>query len=290
MKNFFRNKFFYIMTVIALTVAIVTTVFYSMGLTFVFRDAVGMLLTPMQKVFNYGAEAIDGFTAYFYKFDEIVDENVALKERVAELEAQIYDSRELEESYLWLSDFLDLKVQHTDFEMTPAVVTGRESGNYSSVLTLDVGSGAGIERNMPVVTSVGIVGRVTEVGYNWCKVTTIVEAQSSVGAFIERTEEAGIVEGRFELASDGLCEMLYLPADTKAAVGDRVLSSGYGSVYPRGLVIGYIEDISANKYSRSIVVKLRCAVEFSDLTKVMIITNYGTSTDSSEEVPGVGRR
>ena len=98
MKKFFKNKFFYIMTVITLVVTIVPTVFYSMGLTFVFRDAVGMVLTPLQKVFNYAAEGIDGFTAYFYKFDELVDENAALKERVAELEAQIYDARELEEA------------------------------------------------------------------------------------------------------------------------------------------------------------------------------------------------
>ena len=288
MKNFFKNKFFYIMTVIALLVTIVPTVFYNMGLTFVFRDMVGMVLTPMQKVFNYGAEAIDGFTSYFYKFDEIVAENVALKERVAELEAQIYDARELEDAYAWLSEFLDLKVQHTDFEMTPATVTGRESGNYSSVLTLDVGSGAGIERNMPVVTSIGIVGRVTEVGYNWCKVTTIVESQSSVGAFIERTDEAGIVEGKFELASDGLCEMNYLPIDSAVEVGDRVLSSGYGSVYPRGLVIGYVEEIGTNKYTRSLEVKVRCAVEFSSLTNVMVITNYDLSA-GEDEVPGVGR-
>lgn len=288
MKNFFKNKFFYIMTVIALLVTIVPMVFYNMGLTFVFRDMVGMVLTPMQKVFNYAAEAIDGYTAYFYKFDEIVAENVELKERVAQLEAQIYDARELEEAYAWLSEFLDLKVQHTDFEMTPATVTGRESGNYSSVLTLDVGSGAGIERNMPVVTSIGIVGRVTEVGYNWCKVTTIVEAQSSIGAFIERTDEAGIVEGKFELSSDGLCEMNYLPGDSSVAVGDRVLSSGYGSVYPRGLVIGYVEEIGTNKYTRSLEVKVRCAVEFSSLTNVMVITNYNLSA-GEEEAPGVGR-
>lgn len=288
MKNFFKNKFFYIMTIIALLVTIVPTVFCNMGLTFVFRDMVGMVLTPMQKVFNYGAEAIDGFTSYFYKFDEIVEENVALKERVAELEAQIYDARELEDAYAWLSEFLDLKVQHTDFEMMPAAVTGRESGNYSSVLTLDVGSGAGIERNMPVVTSIGIVGRVTEVGYNWCKVTTIVESQSSVGAFIERTDEAGIVEGKFELAAEGLCEMNYLPIDSAVEVGDRVLSSGYGSVYPRGLVIGYVEEIGTNKYTRSLEVKVRCAVEFSSLTNVMIITNYNLSA-GEEEAPGVGR-
>jgi rod shape-determining protein MreC len=62
---------------------------------------------------------------------------------------------------------------------------------------------------MPVVTAQGIVGRVTEVGYNWCKVTTIVEAQSAVGAFLERTDDVGIVEGDFALSASGICEMNY---------------------------------------------------------------------------------
>ncbi len=287
MKNFFKNKFFYIMTVIALVVTIVPTVFYSMGLTFLFRDAVGILLTPFQKGFNYAAEAIDGFAGYFYRFDRIVEENAELKERVAELEAQIYDARELEDAYAWLTDFLDLKAQHTDFGMMPAAVTGRESGNYASVLTLDVGYGAGIERNMPVVTSIGIVGRVTEVGYNWCKVTTVVEAQSAVGAFIERTDDVGIVEGKFGLSADGICEMNYLPSDASVEVGDRVLSSGYGSVYPRGLVIGYVEEVGVNPYTRGLDVKVRCAVDFSALTDVMVITSY--TVEAVGEAPGVGR-
>ncbi|MGN1347048.1 MAG: rod shape-determining protein MreC [Eubacteriales bacterium] len=274
MKHFFRNKFFYIMTVLALLFTIVPSVFYSMGLTFVFRDAVCFLLTPMQKVFNYAAEAVDGFAAYFYKFDELVEENNTLRERVAELEAQNYDAAELAERCAWMSDFLEMKTQHTDYKMMSASVTGRESGNYSKVLTIDAGSGAGVERNMPVVTSEGIVGRITEIGYNWAKVTTIVEAQSSVGAYIERTDDAGICEGKFELSADGLCRLSYLPAEAEVRVGDRVLSTGFGSVYPRGLVIGYVESVGVNEYTRSPDVTVKCAVDFSDLSKVMIITDY----------------
>jgi len=275
------------MTVIVLVLTIVPTVFYSMGLTFVFRDAVGTILTPLQKAFNYAAEGIDGFAAYFHRFDELKEENAALKERVTELEAQIYDARELEDAYAWLSGFLDLKVQHTDFRMMPASVTGRESGNYASVLTLDVGSAAGIRRNMPVITSVGIVGRVTEVGYNWCKVTTLAEAQSAVGAFIERTDDVGIAEGSFALSFEGLCALNYLPADASVEEGDRVLSSGYGSVYPRGLVIGYVEEVGVNPYTRTPDVKVRCAVDFSSLTSVMVITDYTVSVD--DEGQGAGR-
>lgn len=274
MKQFFKNKFFYIMTVLALLLTIVPSVFYSMGLTFVFRDAVCVLLTPMQKVFNYATEAVDGFAAYFYKFDELIEENIALRERVAELEKQNYDAAELEERSAWMSSFLEMKTQHTDFKMLSASVTGRESGNYSKVLTIDVGTGAGVSLNMPVVTSEGIVGRITELGYNWAKVTTIVEPQSSVGAYIERTEDAGICEGTFDLSADGLCRLSYLPAEAEAEVGDRVLSTGFGSVYPRGLVIGYVETVGINEYTRSPDVTVKCAVDFSELTQVMIITDF----------------
>jgi rod shape-determining protein MreC len=274
MKQFFKNKFFYIMTVLALLLTIVPSVLYSMGLTFLFRDAVCVLLTPMQKVFNYATEAVDGFASYFYKFDELVEENIALRERIAELEKQNYDAAELEERSAWMSNFLEMKSQHTDFKMLSASVTGRENGNYSKILTIDVGTGAGVTKNMPVVTSEGIVGRITELGYNWAKVTTIVEAQTSVGAYIERTEDAGICEGQFDLAPDGMCRMSYLPAEAQIAVGDRVLSTGYGSVYPRGLVIGYVETVGINEFTRSPDVTVKCAVDFSELTQVMIITDY----------------
>lgn len=274
MKQFFKNKFFYIMTVLALLLTIVPSVLYSMGLTFLFRDAVCVLLTPMQKVFNYATEAVDGFASYFYKFDELVEENIALRERIAELEKQNYDAAELEERSAWMSNFLEMKSQHTDFKMLSAAVTGRENGNYSKILTIDVGTGAGVTKNMPVVTSEGIVGRITELGYNWAKVTTIVEAQTSVGAYIERTEDAGICEGQFDLAPEGMCRMSYLPAEAQIAVGDRVLSTGYGSVYPRGLVIGYVETVGINEFTRSPDVTVKCAVDFSELTQVMIITDY----------------
>ncbi len=280
MKRFFKNKFFYIISVVTLIVTIVPTVFYSMGLTFAPRDLVGIVLTPMQKVFNYAAEGFDGFAAYFYKFDELVEENNRLREKVAELEEQIYDAAELEEMYKWLGGYLDLKMRRTDFQFLAASVTGRESGNYSRVLTLDVGSAAGVEVNMPVITSEGIVGQVTEVGYNWSKVTTVVEANSAIGAFVERTKDSGVLEGDFALSAEGRCYLNYLPADSSVKVGDRIVSTGYGSVYPRGLTVGYVESVELSEYSRTLLVTVKCQVDFSELTHVMIITEFEETSES----------
>ena len=277
MKQFFRSKFFYIVTVIALILCIVPTVFHAIGATFLLEDAVAGLLTPMQKIFSYTAEAMDGFAAYFYKFDELVEENNALREQVAELQTQIYDSTEREEMYAWMAGFLEMKRVHHDFRMLPASVTGRESGNYSRVLTLDAGTSAGVEVNMPVVTSDGVVGRITEVGSNWSRVTTVLESGTLIGAYVERTNEVAVAEGVFELSGDGLMKLNYLKADTAAQVGDRVLSSGYGSVYPRGLVIGYIESMEVDPYTRGMSVTVRCAADYAGLSRVMILTSYETT-------------
>lgn len=279
MKNYFKSKFFYIITVITLIVTIVPTVFCSMGLSFVFRDMVGIVLTPAQKLFNYAAEGIDGFVSYFYKFDELLEENIRLREQVSQLQSELYDSAEIEEMYEWMSEFLELKMAHNDFELLAASVTGRESGNYSKILTLDVGSGAGVASGMPVITSEGIVGQITEVGYNWCKVTTLVEANSSVGAYVEKTGEAGICTGSFALSSEGLVNFMYLPADAEITAGDRVLSTGYGSIYPRGLTVGYVESVSLNSYSRNLEVTVRSAVDFTDISSVMVITSFEQTAD-----------
>ncbi|MBE6569375.1 MAG: rod shape-determining protein MreC [Ruminococcaceae bacterium] len=272
MREYFKSKFFFIITVIALLVTIVPTVYAHMGVTFVLRDAVNVILTPMQKVFNTAADAVDGFTGYFHRFDELVEENAALREEVNRLQEQVYDNRELEQMYAWMSEFLEMKIQHTDFQFTKATITGRDSGSYSSILTLDVGSGAGIEVGMPVVSAQGLIGQISEVGHNWSRVTTLAEAQSAAGAYVERSNAAGIAEGNLALAKDGQCRLNYLAADADVQVGDRILTSGYG-VYPRGLVIGYVEAVEVNPYDRTQYAVVGLSVPLAELNNVMIITS-----------------
>ena len=274
MKKYFKNRFFYIITVLTLLCTIVPTVYYQMGITFPLRDTLNALLVPMQKLVLATADAVDGFTGYFYKFDALVEENAALREKVSSLQAQIYDNREIEEMYAWVSDFLEMKTAHMDYQFTAADVTGRENGNYASILTLDVGEGAGITIGMPVVCPQGLVGRITEVGKGWSRVTTIVEAQSAVGAYVERSHASGIVEGDFTRSGDGICVMNYLPADADIAEGDRILSSGYGDIYPRGLVVGYVRSVRENPYTRSLTAEIECAAPISALDNVMIVTSF----------------
>ena len=154
------------------------------------------------------------------------------------------------------------------------MVISHSAGNYMTGFTLNRGTVHGIKVNMPVAVPEGIVGYVTDVGLNWCMVSTIIETASSVGAYIPRSGETGIVSGDAALRQEGVCKITYLDPSADIVVGDTVLSSGTGSVYPADLLIGEVVAVEADGYSRTLVATVKPAVDFSDLRYMMIITGY----------------
>ncbi len=279
MGNFFKSRTFIVLLVIAVLFVAVPTALSAMGLADPLRNIANVIVTPLQKGFNYIAGAIDGFASYFTEFDELVEENAALKEENAALRGQIAEAEKTENLNAWLEDFLEMKRFHTDFVFESATITGGDGGNFVTVFTLDRGSAHGIREDMPVVSPQGVVGYVDEVGLTWCKVRTIIESASSVGAYVERTGEMGLVNGSFALSAEGLCEITYLAADSDVRIGDRILCSGYGSIYPRDLVVGYVSEIVPDEYSRTLTARITPATDFTDLTHVMIITDYEIVTE-----------
>ncbi len=279
MRHFLKNKFFIAAVIAAVLFAALPTTLSAMGVQMPLRNFINILTTPLQKGFNYITDAIDGFSSYFTDFDDLVAENAALKQENASLRDRLYNAEEIENLNTWLSDFLELKRAHTDFHFSVANITGRESGNYMTVFTVDRGSAHGITKGMPVVSADGVIGYVDEIGVIWAKVRTLIESASSIGAYVERTGELGLVEGNFTLASEGVCEITYLSADSDIQPGDRILTTGYGSVYPRDLVIGYVTEIIPDEYSRTLTARITPAASLTDLDKVMIITDYDTVTE-----------
>lgn len=279
MRDFLRSRFFTVIVIITMVMVIVPSVFGVMGIGRYLRDGVNIILTPFQKLFTYVTDASDGFVSYFTEFDRIVAENDELKKQNAEMRDKISAAEETEKTNDWLFSYLELKREHPDYTFRDASITGRESSNYMTVFTLDKGSAQGIAKNMPVVTPEGIVGYVSEVGTDWCRAVTLLESGGACGAYVERSGAIGVVEGDYSLSREGLCKMEYMAADADIKVGDRILSSGLGSVYPRGLVIGYVESVEPDAASRALTVKVRPTADLSETTKLMIITKYDAYTE-----------
>lgn len=272
--QFFKSKFFIIALTVALILAIVPTVLSFMGLSSYVRAALGTLASPFQAAFSYAADGIEGFADYFTEYDRLARENEELKTELAELKEKLYSATLIEEENEWLRTYIGLKREHIDFNFEAATVVARESGNYMTVFVLNRGSLHGVEMGMPVVCDEGVIGYISEVGPTWSKGVTLIETASAVGAYVERSGETGVVEGSYTLKDDGLCIMSYLPTDADIVEGDRILTSGVGSVYPQGLLVGTVKSVTHDIYTRETKAEIELAANSDDIKKVMIIKEF----------------
>lgn len=274
MKGFFKSRFFTVMLLISIALCILPTVLTAMGHGSVVKSAVVTVLSPFQRVASFTGEAFGGYVRYFTSYNELREENEALKAELEQLKEQIYDASLYKSENEWLKQYLELKrVNHT-FELANAKIVGRETTNTRTVYTFDRGSAVGIEKNMPVITADGVVGYVTEVGLTWSKAVAITDDRSAVGVYTERTGAIGVLCGTYELSFEGKCELTCTEADADIKVGDRVLTSGLGSVYPEGLLVGEVSEVYIDEYDRSLHAIVVPYVTFESLSAVMIVTDY----------------
>lgn len=118
------------------------------------------------------------------------------------------------------------------------------------------------------------MGYVSTVGLNFCEVKPVTDLSLKVGAVVSRTREVVVAEGSFDLAEEGLLRLSYLKNDSDVLVGDTVETSGYGGVFPKGLLIGTITEVLPESHGISTYAKIRPAVDLSALKKVYIIKSF----------------
>ncbi len=274
--KFVRSKFFIVTLCIAALLVLVPAILTAFGQADLVRSGLKTVAKPFSYVASRSADALSGFISVFSDYDELAKENEALRAELDAIKNDARDNAVLKEENKWLRGFLDIKTASPELELVDATVIAHEAGNFSTVLTLNRGKVHGVKRNMPVISADGVLGYVSEVGLDWCSVTSLIESDSRVGAYTDRTGTIGTVEGDVTLRSEGKCLISY---DTGAdvAVGDRVYTSGTGSIYPDGLLIGSITEIRADETTRQIVATVMPSVDFTSLEQlrgVMIICGY----------------
>ena len=279
-----KSRFFIITLAVALLLSIIPGVLCAMGQGSYVRSAIVTVGTPFRWAFTKIGEGISGFSVYFKTIDALREENEALRRELDEYKNLVYDAELIEEENDFLSDFLGLKEEHLDFALEDASVLGREATNYRTLLTLSKGTLHGIDVNMPIITEMGLIGHITEVGATWSKAVVITETASAVGGYIERSGALGVVEGTYELRTDGLCRMVYIEADSDIRIGDKVITSGIGGIYPRGLLIGRVSAVEVDENSRTLTATIEPAAELDSVSKVMIVTEYGVVEEDGNGV------
>lgn len=276
MREFFHSKFFIFLAfalVICLVLLTVTTVF-SNGQVSVFDNLLGVLITPIQR----GISSVSGFFGNIYAriaaFDELQEENLRLHAQLSEMDKSLRDAQVALDDNVRLRELLGLKQKNRSYEFEMAEIIAFNSGNWGVTFTIDRGSVSGVELSNAVITETGFVGYVSEVGLNFSKVTTLLDPSTQLGAIISRSREIAVAEGNFQLMNYGVLRLSFLKKEADIIVGDTVETSGLGGVYPKGLVIGTVEQILPEESGMSNYAVLRPAVELSRVKKVFVVKHF----------------
>lgn len=276
--RYFKNKFFIICITVVLCLTVFSVVLSATGNSWFLKDALNVISTPFRAAFGAIADGITGFADYFTEYDRLLEENLKLKEENRELSKLRSDLEALKEENAWLKDFLDIKNQNTSFELAEALVVGKSSGAAHQTLTLNKGSLHGLEAGMTVITEDGLVGRISEVGLTTCEVICITDISSAAGAVVERSALVGIAEGY----DRETCRFHYttgLESLDDVAVGDTVITSGKGSIYPYGIKIGEVTSVQIDDASRSVIATVKVSADIENISRVMVITSFSISTE-----------
>ena len=276
MDRFFRNKPM-VITVILVIIILVLLISTSGAPNISGGQTVaGGAFVPVQRFFYQITDNISSFFQQSFNTTDLGKENLDLKEQLATLKSELSDYDELQKENQRLAGLLNYEQKQVSYQFKVANIVAKSPGIWFDSFTINLGTSDGVAVDMPVVTPDGVVGRIEEVGLNWSKVMTIIDGRSGVSSIIDRTRDVGSVRGRIESEpSDPLLDMDLLPIDTDIKVGDSVLTSGIGGIYPKGLTIGQVVEVGSEGNQKKVVVK--SAVDFRNLEEVLVMVNTGTT-------------
>ena len=273
MKNHFSGKAKWLI-VISVLLAMAITVAGAVNRTRPGETLVQTILTPFRSAGSTLVRQVERYYDYVFKYESLEAENEALQKRIIDMEEDVRSADSLQRENERLHQLLGLTAEHEDYRLATAYIISWNGSNWKSAFTIGKGRKSGIDEGMVAITEYGqVVGLVTEAGPNWATVTTVLDSALGISASVASSGYTGKVEGALATGSEGLLRMNYLPTDSVLRNNDQVLTSG-STVYPRGLIIGYITDAGLDETGVAKYALLRPAADLDNLEQVFIVTDY----------------
>jgi rod shape-determining protein MreC len=269
-----------------IVLALAAVALYRAGAWAPIENGLAAVTTPVQEAVNAVISRLGAIGQTARDLRDLRQRNQDLEAENARLLLEIVRLREIEVEAGLQRDLLSFAQGRPAFDIQGAHVVGRVIGrdpsNLQRTVTLDVGRRDGIERNMPVITARGLVGRISQVGESWSRVLLITDVSSSVNAVAQSTRATGLVQGTV----DGLPVMRDIPQADTVSVGDTVFTSGLGGNFPRQLLIGQIVSVQRNDYDLYQTAVVQPTVDFDRLEMVLVVTDFEPIEEGVDAVPG----
>ena len=268
--------------VLLLLVMMILTIYeQSSGTLFSPESSLSRLITPVQSLVSRVTQSVSGYLYRVKLRSNIEYEYNQLKAQNDELVLRSLLYEELEEENTQLRALLGEYDARAEMNPVLARVIASESGNYFSTFTINKGKNDGVDTQMAVITSEGLIGYTYEVFDTTAKVITVIDDQASLAALIESSRDQGAVKGTLGSTGEPLCRMYYLSADSVPRPGDRVITSGVGVSFPKGLLIGYVRESTRAIEDNKHYIVVEPAADFEHIESVLVLRYYA----EVEEMP-----
>ena len=250
-----------------------------------------IVVKPKEIGLSVGGFFQKGFTGFFNWFGDTAgsigqlraarEELADAKERLQQMDQETRENLELKRQNAALQAQLDF-AQTLPAERISAEVIARDTDNLFSTLTINKGSRQGVKKGMPVVAwqgdIEGLVGKVLSVGPGSSEVLPLYDPQCIVSSRVDTTRDEGLVSGQGQ--DRGTLVMRYVKkiAKDKISYGDLIVSSGLGGLYPKGINVGRIREISAPAYDTSLVLQVQPIISFERLEYIFLLLPASAAT------------
>ena len=256
----------------AICLIFISTSFFTDKLVAPLRDAVSMVVVPLQKgMNNLGLWTYDKYTT-LQEISVVLDENKELKSKVDDLTEENNQLRQDTYELSRLRELYELDEKYPGYTKVGARIIEVTTDNWSKAFKVDKGSDDGIKKDMNVIAGGGLVGIVADVGKNYSIIKTVVEDNNSVSGMLIDTNDTCIVEGDIELSDSGLIKLTHFKSDITVRDGDKIVTSNISDKNLQGILIGYAKDVEPDSNNLTQSGYLVPAVDFNNLQEVLIIT------------------
>jgi rod shape-determining protein MreC len=231
-----------------------------------FESVVGWVFSPAQNLFSSVSKSISDIFDHYLFLVETSRENDRLLLEVDRLSKEnniLLERKKFLERSKKLVEYFDSKGK----PFVVASVIGYDATQWSKMIFINRGTDHNVEKNQTVMTDAGIVGHIIHSSPKSSKVLLITDSRSAIDSLFQETRESGVTVGTGEKT----CQMKFVPILAEVSVGDKVISSGLGGVFPKGLIIGRVVNVIKQKQELFQEITVVPSVDLSHLEEVVVI-------------------
>lgn len=290
MKSFFKTKRF--KALLAIVLVLSGFMVYSItthGMGTIPSSLVSAVTKPFEQLASWVSGLADDVFGGFVLTSQLKEQVASMEEEIRTLREQQVDYAQIKSENEELRQYLDLKKENPDFVLQDAQVIKRDASDPFASFTISVGSLHGVERGDPVITPDGLVGCVDVVEETQSIVRTVLDNSIGIGAMDSHTQRSGQISANtLTLARDDKCRMNNIKRENAISRGDIIITSGVGKGYPRGLIIGTVEEVLQESDGISNYAIVKPAADVRNVRNVMVIKDFTATPIPDESVTGDG--